>query len=197
MIAYKIYKREQGIGAIRMRLGLSQEQFAMQLGVSRSLLSKAEHKKRSLPLAALAKLSALEISMRTHALMHTTAQIAQAEQALAQKYLEEKTINYGVEIILLQHELKKMECSYAALGKSLHCLESLIGARHSQELCLSAAELHRHYVSLIAKRKRCSLSAQAALRNRIMLLQAGALLSGSNREDAGQPQPNQLSALTA
>ena len=60
MKGYRQLKKLQGIGATRLRLGLTQELFALELGMSRSLLSKVENRERSLPLAALAKLSEME-----------------------------------------------------------------------------------------------------------------------------------------
>lgn len=57
MKASKEFKIMQGIGAVRLRLGLTQKAFALELGISPSLLCRAEKRQRSLPLLALTKLA--------------------------------------------------------------------------------------------------------------------------------------------
>ncbi len=60
MKAVKFEKDINGFTGIRKRLGYSQQELAKQLGVGRSLLSMVELGRRSLPVAALQKLAALE-----------------------------------------------------------------------------------------------------------------------------------------
>lgn len=52
--------KSQSLTATRIRLGLSQNQLAAQLGVSKAAIGMAETGQRKLPLAALIKLVELE-----------------------------------------------------------------------------------------------------------------------------------------
>jgi transcriptional regulator with XRE-family HTH domain len=61
MKTFKQYRRIEGIAATRVRLGLSQQEFADQLGISRSLVAKAEGRQRTLPTSTIVKIASLEI----------------------------------------------------------------------------------------------------------------------------------------
>ncbi len=59
---FKIVKK-QGLVTVRIRLGLSQNQMAEKLGVSKATISMAECGQRTLPTAALLRLVELELKM--------------------------------------------------------------------------------------------------------------------------------------
>jgi len=179
MKAFKQYKRQQGIGATRIRLGLSQQDFAIQLGVSRSLVSKVENRVRSLPLAALAKLSALETVLAGAPVHHGMAGKEQGTSEQAAFYLHSKGMDYCLEIQRLQYRLNGMEAGYQQLCRSLQTIETLLATDAGKEARLGQGflQLQRHSIS--RKLIKCALPAQAALRQRIALLQAAEALSKS------------------
>ncbi|RYF89828.1 MAG: XRE family transcriptional regulator [Chitinophagaceae bacterium] len=181
MNAFTQYRRMQGLAATRIRLGLSQELFAMQLGISRSLLSKAENKTRTLPTEALLKFSALEMQLQKQALekqqqgkhrnaaAHSTAQ--QPDTAPAFDFKKD----YTIEASLKEVELQKMIAVYNNSRLRLAHLEMIISdADASVQFLPAFLEIQRF--KLLRKLKTCGPAAQVALRHKITLLQAAAAL---------------------
>jgi transcriptional regulator with XRE-family HTH domain len=183
MKAYRKYKTAQGIGAIRTRMGLTQQAFAIELGISKSLVSMVENHQRNLPTSALVKLAAMEKAI---AVKSTPAdqrkphpveleEDGMNEHAPSAMYFKE--MNCRLEAQKQQYRLNQMEINYSQLRQSLENLEKLIGS----EACLNGnfrqgfLELHRYHIT--RKLIRCSLPAQAALRHKITLLQAAAELN--------------------
>ncbi|RYZ48806.1 MAG: XRE family transcriptional regulator [Sphingobacteriales bacterium] len=193
MKGFRQFKKAQGIGATRLRLGMTQEVFAMELGISRSLLSLAELGKRSLPTFALAKLAALEVSL---AGLET---IRGAEAAAAGIQPEDQFDNDHAAALL---HYKEMQCR-ANADKKQWDLDIMIARYGQLRTSLDEAEqllanvpgdMDNSYhctmnilcFSLRRKISKCDIPAQNALRHKIALLHAEAGLHAVNRSCYGK-----------
>jgi len=172
------YKKMQGLGALRMRLGLTQEAFALELGISRSLVSKVENKCRTLPTPALVKLAALEIKLTEAgktagpAMLQSMAEEqAMKDQAALRMYC--LASNFRKKADRLQHQLQLLESSY---GQLRLCLQNVEWLLHSGSVTSGQGQgyLKMHRSILARKLTRCNLPMQVALRQKIALLRAAA-----------------------
>ncbi len=182
MKAYKYYKRMQGIGAVRIVLGLTQEAMAMELGVSRSLLSKAENKTRSLPTAAMIKLAALHARMvelqktKENDTIPGAAATAAATSELSNMPVFALIKKMELQAAQLQHDLNVMIHMHGHLVQCLANVEGLLYAPQNQDAGKGLAYLKIHRAIIIRKITRCGPVMQAALRKKIALLRAAAAL---------------------
>ena len=179
MKATKKLKKLQGIGATRVRLGLTQELFALELGLSRSLLCKVENRQRSLPLTALSKLAEMEKRL--------SSIVAARGQAIPAETLQNVTTTpdddtrapsarYELQLQRLQEKLIQMQQSYAALGVSLDCMEGLMNSDPGYPSNEGSVYLQIQCFTLQCKRNKCGLPAQASLQFKIHLLKAAVAL---------------------
>ncbi|RYZ35131.1 MAG: XRE family transcriptional regulator [Sphingobacteriales bacterium] len=192
MKGFRQFRKAQGIGATRLRLGMTQEVFAMELGISRSLLSLAELGKRSLPTFALAKLAALEIRLAGLETIRSTQEANASRQPVNQSGTDDATV-------LLHY--KEMQCR-ASADKKQWDLDIMV-ARYGQlrksldeaELLLAnvADDMDNSYhctmnilcFNLRRKIKNCDIPAQNALRHKIAMLYTEAAMHALNRRCNG------------
>ena len=191
MKTYAQYRRLEGIAATRVRLGFSQQAFADQLGISRSMVSKAETRRSTLPTYVLVKLANLEITMAAAMTAKTNA----AQQALpvevensctndhAPMVLEYKEMKCRAEAESLQCQLKLMENKYKQLRDSLTQVEAMIEGGNSVPGNLGTVYLQGHRLDLLKKINKVSQPAQADLRHRVALLHAAAELHLTVRKE--------------
>ena len=181
------YKKMQGIAATRVRLGLSQEIFAMELGITRSLLSKAENKQRSLPTTALAKLAALEIAlaaettanMDMHSGPATVIESQGTEQASTIFHYKEMACRAEAE--RKEFKLAIMLARYNEYRRSLDQLNLLVLANGGDHPRFQPGKLEVSRFLVQQKLNKCDLPVQANLRHKIALLYAEAELHAVTR----------------
>lgn len=174
----KHFQNKDGIAGVRLSMGLSQEIFAMELGISRSLLSKVENKKRHLPTDAILKLVALEVNI--------TNSVRPVENNLLQEVLERPVFDkepFGIKSKVTEKEtrlkIKKMQgrldtmiACYDQLHQSLHRVEMMLEDKmNSGRFMPGVLEMHRY--KLLRKLNKCDLVYQEILRNEIVLLEIG------------------------
>lgn len=167
----------------RTRLGFTQQQFADHLGVSRSLVSMAEQKKRLLPTPALVKLAELEIKMAGETMMEEQTMPHPAETNPGYMNEVSQPMMYYREMACrrqaddLSDKLTVMCARYRQLRANIDEMEKMLGNENSNAALFSPGFLEMHRHMLLQKLAKCSLPAQANLRNRIALLYAEAELS--------------------
>jgi transcriptional regulator with XRE-family HTH domain len=116
----------RSLKTIRESFGLSQEQLAIYLGVSRSSINMAERGNRGLPTAALEKLALLQKSQQNNIIYRQKAlQQRAAKDNMAIKQYLKKCQN---EIQLLQKELALMQEHYGQCINVMLALEHLLEA---------------------------------------------------------------------
>ena len=189
MKAFKQYRRIEGIAATRVRLGLSQQEFADQLGISRSLVAKAEGRQRTLPTSTIVKIASLEILLagansaksaeRPHPVEVEETYLNDHAPSLAYH----KEMRCRAEALSLQCRLDVMEAKYKQLRLSLDQVETLVETGKGKEANFGVGyfEIHRH--KLCRTLNKCSMPAQANLRHRIALLYAEAELHKSVHQE--------------
>ncbi|MBC7937449.1 MAG: helix-turn-helix transcriptional regulator [Rhizobacter sp.] len=181
MKASKQYHKMQGLAATRLRLGISQQAMALELGISNSFLSRIENGERIIPAAALAKLSALEITIAAAA----TVQPLQAVQGETWSTAEKESFARAAldkgercrqKAAKLQLDLDIMTTRYNQLCESLNKIASLISqpAANGEAAPGRASHLEKHRDAMAAKLGRYGRFAQTALRHKIALLYAEA-----------------------
>ncbi|WP_026976873.1 helix-turn-helix domain-containing protein [Flavobacterium tegetincola] len=113
--------------AIRNAFGVTQMQMAVYLQVTRSQLTMYENGKRDLPLAALVKLSEMEVFLNVlEATPNSTSmpfEDVQLEKAavVLEKYLNEAAF----QLLALQKQLDTMQKAYRQNGQLLQCIAAL------------------------------------------------------------------------
>jgi transcriptional regulator with XRE-family HTH domain len=170
-------------------LGLTQYEFAAHLGISKSLLQKAEYGRRTVPTHALVKLASLEIL-----LCQPKPQPAPHPVELEESYLNDHAasmIRYRQECRLteaanLECKLKMMEARYRQLRNSLEHVERLMAAGKTSPIALGPAQLAMHHYMLLRRISKCGQPAQRALQQKISLLYAAAALEQSGCQELNQ-----------
>jgi transcriptional regulator with XRE-family HTH domain len=186
MKAFNHFKTMQGIGATRLRIGMSQEAFATELGISRSMVSMSERGERRLPMSALAKVSALEIRIAAAAMISSKEQMHPMEQC--EGILNEHSpflFKYKAESCRLAADSKEcklqvMIARYNQLRRSLDELELLVKTCPADTDSFQSRKLRFLQTELGFKLNRCSVAAQNALRTKIALLRSEAELHEMN-----------------
>lgn len=188
MKSLKDFEKKHGIAGTRLRLGLTQQVFALELGISRSYLALCENGQRSLPVAALTKLAALHIKIAATDMAHMGSlqkeMFSDAENAKASQEFYKKEQKCLLEAARCQEVLDKMLVRYQQIRQCLSQVEQLIEAATydgGTALLPGHLELQRH--SLLIKLMKCSQPAQASLRNKIALLYAAAHLHTMSAEN--------------
>ena len=172
------HPQTQGLADIRQQLGLSQQLMAYQLGISRSLVSRAEKYNRSLPAAALQKLAALEKRMATADIVVTRFSLPKTDISNKNGIITAKKFNTAEEAKLevLTVKLSQMKERYQQLQQQLADLMAMKQAGEgSAELAPALLEL-QHY-KLLRKLHHCNIPAQQKLEHKIYLLTADIMLA--------------------
>ncbi len=162
---------------LRETLGLSQEQLAIYLGVTRSLLSMAEMGKRSLPVKAFVKLSELEKSLRSNVQYKAASlqQHATADAAVVRSHAKKCMARAaGIKLQLTALEKNYQQCLTALLATG-HLMSLLPEgeAGKKDRLWLELLELQT-----LKKMKDCGNAAQVILQLRINALEHEARQAG-------------------
>jgi DNA-binding transcriptional regulator YiaG len=161
------YRRSSSSIAIaRERLGLTQDEFAAHLGISKSLLQKAEYGCRTVPTHALVKLASLEIL-----LSQPKPQPAPHPVELEESYLNDHAPSM---------------IRYRQLRNSLEHVETLMAAGKTSPIALGSAQLAMHHYMLLRRISKCGQPAQRALQQKISLLYAAAALEQSGCQELNQ-----------
>jgi transcriptional regulator with XRE-family HTH domain len=182
------FKNPNGLAATRQRLGMTQRDIALSLGISKALVSMAEGNRRTLPPECLVKLASLEVAVGGAVSIASTQTPHPVEveshflNANAPVMLEYKEMHCRAEARILENKLELMVRRYTELRASLEAIERMIAAigdcPHSNML----ASLQVHRYKLCRKITVYSLLAQASVRNKIALAYAAAELHKSVRE---------------
>lgn len=179
-----IFKPMNALASTRARFGLTQEQMAVQLGISRSTVKMIETNKRCLTSDKLVKLAALEIQLAT---MPPAAKVKlpdcvkdlyeEANECYARKSsnLESHCINKAR---ILEKQLKKMQQQQHELLKGLQNLDPLLNHKLLDKNPLLLQLMHSREKSL-KQLSACSPQEQARIKNKIVLLYAEAALNKS------------------
>ncbi len=165
-----------GIQHLREKFGLTQEQFAIYLGVTRSHLSMAEKAARSLPTKALLKLAALEKSLHSRT-PHQTAQLQKLRNADAARIRR-----YAKKCMALVAEQKNRLAALQAGYQQ--CLQVMLAAGHLRRQLPpgDAGKKERLWLEVLEtqtleKMQSCSYAAQVILQLRISALEQEATQS--------------------
>ncbi len=180
----KINRPGNIMASIRGRMGLTQEQFAIQLGISKSKVKLVETNRRNIPSDLLIKLAAMEIELVAVPKMNEK----ELPRALKELY-NNNSAGHALEIklresychqksLLLSKNLLKMQHQYELLADRLRNLDVMEKAlRNADEQRLNS--IHNTRAQLLKKITKCGPLAQAAIRHKIALLRAEVVLSKS------------------
>ena len=170
----------------RTRLGLSQEQLAEQLGISRSALSMAEYGRRNLPVAALLKLAQLEIKMA--AAMVTATAITAKETNItippqtSFESIQIRELQCELQIQKLSNLLQTMTIQYKKYDTQLRLLDAILEKESDEPTNVFSLSLQLQRDQVRRQLSRCGPTEQSLLRNRIALLGAETHLNKSVRQ---------------
>lgn len=172
MRAYKINKEQSSLAAIRKRLGLTQQQLADKLNISRSAVMMAENGHRSLPTEALLEVARLEINLSGPGEVHAMPHPAESEslEKCRREFdrLVEEESNCRLKSRKLIAKLGVMKLQYQRSRTWLHLVEMSLEEHGAGEW------LQRQQQQVIARLNTCSLPEQALITARISLLDAQA-----------------------
>lgn len=113
-------------GMIREELGISQQQFANYLGVSRALLSLAEMQERSLPTAALIKVGEIELALQSKKPSPKQKQFTNKQTTVIQKMLQQRLKDCVYELSVAKKKLDKMKLQYLHAANALSVAANLL-----------------------------------------------------------------------
>lgn len=113
-------------GLIREELGISQQQLADYLGVSRALLSLAEMNERSLPAAALIKAGEIELVLKSKKTSPKLKQFTNKQTTALQKMLQQRRKDCVYELSVAKKKLDKMKLQYQQAANALSVANSLL-----------------------------------------------------------------------
>lgn len=176
----------QGLRATRLRLGFTQEVFALELGISRSFLALCEKGARSLTPAALQKLSLIEIELDRNAKAGRKAVTLPAAWTMYRN--ETARIQFNDEA--LQSQMMASDCGIK-LQKMIDRHNRILQQVAEVEMLLESTasgnggpflptHLILHRDMLLSKLEDCDLHAQTVLRHKISLHLAAASLYKSS-----------------
>ncbi|MEO8771898.1 MAG: helix-turn-helix transcriptional regulator [Ferruginibacter sp.] len=180
----KTIRSTNALASTRARLGLTQEQIGMHLGISKSMVKLVETNRRHLASARLIKLAGLEIQLtdfqqnKTHNLPPSMQELYSKEKSsyeLEARYQEGRCTQHAKQ---LEKKLQKMEMEYAKIKASLHNLDAMAEVKLDTSDVLFKTILHLR-PKLLNKLTKCSLQAQDMTKKKIALLYAEAGLNNS------------------
>lgn len=167
----------EGLAATRIRLGFSQQQFADELGVAKSVIAMAEINRRPLPTALLLKIAALETCLANQsgktALMPKHPGEAddwsECNWMIAKmRYRSARCLDQAA---LLQNKLTAMENRYHETRNALQLIEEQLSIKDKNKLNTNLQHVQDR---LVQQLQSCGQPAQALLSIRIALLEAEA-----------------------
>lgn len=162
----------RGVTALRVKMNVSQAVFAQWLGVSKSLISMVENGNRSLPTAALIKISELEIAWEAktqQSVILPYTEPARPESPRRQQIRTSRENNNRRYRSILQYRLARMKESWQAVLQGFQLIELAmtshgkdIGSPSYSALQLATLQLHQ-------KLRRCNTQEQAKLEGKIAM----------------------------
>jgi transcriptional regulator with XRE-family HTH domain len=174
----KKLKLLQGITAIRVKAGITQLALAQYLGISKSLVSMVENGRRKFPLAALLKLSELELQFQqqqgSEIPFKLPAYTQSAAEASMRRLKESIKRNY---LKQLQYRLKMMEELHEETLASLQYLHRM--QKDTAGITFNILELEKR--KLLKRLERCDETACATIKGKITMLEMG--LESYHREN--------------
>lgn len=157
-----------GITAIRVKAGVTQAAFARYLGISKSLVSMVENGRRSLPSAALTKLSELEIQFQQQPTLGTFSQqpvFRESATVTSRRQLQEPVKRSR--LMELQYRLKRMELLRQETLVALQYLHHI----QTGTTGFTFISLGREKRRLTKRLGRCGETARAAIEGKITMLE--------------------------
>lgn len=153
---------------LREKLGLSQEDMAQYLLVSRSLLAKYETGQRYLPTAAMVKLAELELFLQRPAVKTAEERPhVKLHRAKAKKILERHSKEQHYQLAVAQRKLENVQKVYAQKMLLLDAVDHLKATRKNSEnddieiLCLDLMQLNAlHSIDQYGLHKQAMLQLQ-------------------------------------
>lgn len=162
----------RGVTAIRIIAGMTLQNLAVYLGVSKSLLSMVENGQRYLPQAALYKLTQLQMAFNTMPAGYRKATEASSTPKYDGVRIGRATKSgHSLHLSQLKYELVRMESKHAAIQEAI-CL--LSWALENMSLPAGSAErtaLEFQLFQLKRKVPACSGQKHSVLRAKIALLE--------------------------
>jgi transcriptional regulator with XRE-family HTH domain len=156
----------RSIKQIRQIFGLSQQQMAAYLSITRSHLNMTERGRRSLPTAALAKLAQLEKSLQSNEPYQAAGFKKQAERDTAHiKAHAKKCLQRAA---LEKTKLQKLTASYQQCVQALMAMGHLLQNQPTKKELLLLAVLE---AKALKKMSRCGYAAQVVVQLRIAALE--------------------------
>ena len=172
----KKLKLLQGITAIRVKAGITQLALAQYLGISKSLVSMVENNRRSLPLAALLKLSELEQQFQQGSETPFRLPVYQESTVEAATRSLKETVKRS-HLAQLQYRLHKMELLREETLASLQYLHRMQPATAGLPFTIFEREKQK----LLKRLKRCDEMACATIKGKMAMLEM--VLESYGRED--------------
>lgn len=161
---------------IRELFNISQHQLADYLGVSRTLFSMVETRRRSLPTAALVKLGHLEISLQQHLLYKPDD--PNSDNNLAAMCTYAKNCAYAA--IAARRKLEKLQKDYQ------RCMQVLAAVSYLQKPAIrkNESKLEPLWLELLKSQtlkqlKKCGQAAQAKMQLKALALEMQATQAGA------------------
>jgi transcriptional regulator with XRE-family HTH domain len=183
--------QHNSLAAIRERLGLSQVKLGEHLGVSRATIGMTENGKRKLPVAALLKLAALEISMAGARIEDEAVSTRKMMNAIPVEpgcnSIDIRELQCQYKIQKLTMAAHKMAANYKRSLIQYQLVEAMLSneATNVPRFAMLTLQLQRdHLLQQLAK---SSPAQQAMLHNKIAVLSAESHLNRYVKEQFGNP----------
>lgn len=164
----------RGVTALRVKLGISQFVFAQYLGVSKSLISMVENSRRHLPLAAMVKLSQLEMHFHEQGTLPAVAETdsSTGEIASLRKIARQCRENINrLRLSQLGYELQQLKATRQETLEALQHLEAMLTYAAADPNCNSLFFLQQEKRRLLKKLAGCDALAQAKMEGKIAMLE--------------------------
>jgi transcriptional regulator with XRE-family HTH domain len=179
--------RPAGVTATRLRLGLSQQQLADHLGISRTSIAMAEASGRKLPGNSLLKLARLEIKMAA-AILPATNSEAGKKRSLPHSTIHTQSFSVRemrseLRMKRLSYSLEKMKAQYKQLQDQLQLVDAMLEKEAAEPINIDTAGLQVHRNGMLKQLDKCSITKQTLLKNRIELLDTETKLNKRVRQE--------------
>jgi transcriptional regulator with XRE-family HTH domain len=174
--------RTSGLAATRTRLGLSQQQLAEQLGVSKATISMAETGRRKLPTAALIRLAQLEIKMATAKTEERSGAVIIASDEMPSPMQCHALEIREMQVRKLSGTLENMQLQFNRLHTQLQLIDAMLVKETNPHQNFFALCMQINRERLGRQLSKYGATQQTLLLNKIALLNAEAHLNKSVRQ---------------
>lgn len=171
------YRKQQrilaGVTRVRIHLRMTQESFALYIGVSKSLVSMVENGNRHLPFKALEKVCKLEQDWQS--IVATETAVAEPREAAAAKtadsWQQAQLRAKQLRLQELQYEYKKMTARYEELMKTATHFQQLLNMPRHEPGSRERKVLEFQMFKLDQELKTCDFAARTRKKYKIALLE--------------------------